>query len=391
MILSLTIDPFLPKIVIISIIIIMSGFLLRIIRQPYVIAYIITGIFLGPYGIGVITDKALISNIGGMGIILLLFFVGMEIKLPNLLASWRVSVLGTLLQISASVIFVWCLGKVLDWPLNQIILFGFVISLSSTALIIKYLQDKKEMETKVGKNVIGVLLAQDIIVIPMLLCINYLSGKHPGFIEISKQISGAVFILAIILFVIRKKKIHVPFEKYIIVDHELQVFIAFALCFGFSIVTAYLGLTTALGAFAAGTLISAARSTEWVYKSLHSFQILFVALFFFSIGMIIDIDFLSENLWTVFTLLSLIYIGNQIINTLAMRAFGGGWRESLYFGALLSQIGEFSFVIGFAGYESGIISEFNYQLLVSVIGISLLASPVWISGVNYLLFPEKKN
>ncbi|MCW3786043.1 cation:proton antiporter [Plebeiibacterium sediminum] len=373
------IDPLFSKFVILSCIVIVIGFLLRLLKQPYMIAYIIVGIIVGPYGVGFVSDEELISNLGSLGLVLLLFFIGMEIRLPQLLNNWKVSIIGTLMQVFASLLIIWLLSFYFNWSTSQVVMFGFVISLSSTAVIVKILQERDEINSKAGQYALGILIAQDILIVPMLILLGYLGGHRPDKSELIKQIIGGILIIGMIIFLVRKKEIKLPFQKYIQKDHEMQVFIAFSLCFGFSTISAFFQLSAALGAFIAGILISATRSTEWVHNSLSAFKILFVALFFISIGMIIDLNFLKDNLYTIVTLLIVVFILNSIINISMIRFFCKDWKITLYVSALLSQIGEFSFILAATGYQSGIIKEYSYQITISTIALTLLFSPLWIN------------
>lgn len=385
MYLGIIIDPLISKFVILSLVIILIGFILRILKQPSVITYIIVGVLVGPYGLQIIADESLISNLGSLGLVLLLFFIGMEIHLPNLIANWKISIIGTFIQIISSILIVWLLGIWFDWQFNQIIMLGFVISLSSTAVIVKLLQERNELQTTTGQLVIGILLAQDIFIVPMLIIINYLGGHQPDKFEIIKQVIGGISIIGLIVFVVRKKEFKLPFNKIIKKDHEMQVFIAFTLCFGFSLITSFLGLSAALGAFVGGIVLSAAKSTNWVHDSLIAFKTMFVALFFVSVGMLIDLSFLMNNALTIGILVLIVFVLNNSINVIVIALFCKNWKISFYAGALLSQIGEFSFVISSTGYFTGIITEYAYQLTINTIALTLLLSPFWISFSKRIL------
>jgi CPA2 family monovalent cation:H+ antiporter-2 len=379
MIAAINIDPVLSKFVILSMVIISVGIVLRLFKQPSMVTYIVVGILVGPNGFAVVTDEILITNLGSLGLVLLLFFIGMEIHLPNLITNWRVSVFGTIIQIVVSIFIVWLLGQYFNWKLNQVIMLGFVISLSSTAVIVKLLQESNEMQTKAGQNVLGVLLVQDVLIVPMIIILGYMGGDRPGVSDVLKQISGGIFIIGVIIYILKKKEINLPFMRFVRKDHEMQVFVAFALCFGFSILTALLGLSSALGAFVAGIILASTKSTKWVHDSLHAFKIMFVALFFVSVGMLIDLKFLQENAIIISALVLMVFIVNYAINVLIMRLFRNSWKISMYAGALLSQIGEFSFILGATGYYAGIIKNNDYQLIISTIALTLLISPFWIS------------
>jgi monovalent cation:H+ antiporter-2, CPA2 family len=379
MIAAITIDPVLSKFVLLSMVILVVGFLLRVLKQPSIITYLIVGVLVGPYGLELVTDEALITDLGSLGLVLLLFFVGMEIHLPSLVTNWKISVMGTFIQIAVSIIVVWFLGRIFNWRINQVIMLGFVISLSSTAVIIKILQERNELFTKAGQNVLGILIAQDVLIVPMLIIIGYLGGDKPEIAVIFKQIIGGMIIVGIILYILKKKEINLPFRSYIEKDHEVQVFVAFTLCFGFSVVTALFGLSSALGAFVAGIILSATKSTGWVHDSLQAFKIMFVALFFVSVGMLMDLHFLKDNAIIIGSLVLMVFIVNNTINVLIVRMFCKDWKISLYAGALLSQIGEFSFILGSTGYYSGIISFHDYKLVISIIALTLFLSPFWIN------------
>ena len=172
------IDPMMPYLVGAILAVLLLGLILRSIRQPYVIGYLIAGIVLGPHGFALITDEDMLGHLGAIGVVLLLFFIGMEVSPKKLVDNWKVAVLGTLLQIFISVGCVWPLGLYLDWPLSRIVLIGFVISLSSTAVVSKTVQDWKEFDSKVGQNVLVILLAQDLAVIPMMMILSMLGNTH---------------------------------------------------------------------------------------------------------------------------------------------------------------------------------------------------------------------
>lgn len=378
MYISVVIDPILSKFVILSLVIIVVGFVLRILKQPSVITYILVGVLVGPYGFEIIADESLISNLGSLGLVLLLFFIGMEIHLPDLIANWKVSIIGTLFQIISSILIIWLLSFFFNWELNQIIMLGFVISLSSTAVIIKLLQERNELKTKAGQFALGILIAQDILIVPMLIIMGYLGGHRPEKIELIKQVIGGLLLIGLVVYVILKKEIKLPFRSILKKDHEMQVFVAFSLCFGFSIIAALFGLSAALGAFVGGIVLSATKSTEWVHNSLSAFKTMFVALFFVSVGMLIDLKFLYNNALTIGTLVLIVFILNSTINVVILRIFCKDWKVSIYAAALLSQIGEFSFIISSTGFYSGIIKEYAYQLTISTIALTLLLSPFWI-------------
>ena len=385
MILLAATDPNLFVLVLIGIIIIGMGTLLRYFHQPYVVAYILAGVLLGQHGFSIITDEALITTLGEFGLILLLFFIGMETSLPDLVKRWRVAILGTSMQVSVSVGLIALIGHFFHLQMNQIIVLGFVISLSSSAVVIKLLQDQNETQTATGKSVISILLMQDILIVPMLIATNYLGSNVPSTQEMILQAVGGLLIIGGILWIWQHKELRLPYSDFIEKDHEFQVFIAFVICFGFALLTAIFHLSAALGAFVGGIIIHATRSTAWFHDSLHSFRVIFVAIFFVSIGMLIDVAFISENWRIVVFFILAVYLSNHLINTIVLHYFGRNWRNSIYGGALLAQVGELSFVLAASAFNAQIISDFDYQLSIVVISMTLLISPFWIAATKKLV------
>ena len=156
-------------------------------------------------------------------------------------------------------------------------------------------------------------------------------------------------------------------------------------CLGLSLLTGLAHLSTALGAFAAGILVTAAKETQWVHHALEPFRIIFVALFFVSVGLLVDLKFISDHLMQVLVLVIIVLIGNTLLNGMILRLLGYRWKESLYAGAILAQIGEFSFVLAAVGLANGIINDVAYQYTIATIALSLLISPFWILGARRVL------
>jgi len=375
-------DPVMPVIVFSVFLILIAGLFFKTIKQPSVVGYISAGVILGPFGLALLTDSSLISSLGETGIVLLMFFVGMEMCLSCLIAKWRVVIIGTILQIAASIAVVAVMGCYFDWTMNRIIFLGFVISLSSTAVVIKLLKDSNELDTDVGQSVVGVLLAQDIAVIVMILVLQLMGKPEIQLSSILKQFTGFVFFSFLIFFMSRKKeKTDFSYGKVFFSDPEYQVFAAILICFGGATLFSFLELSSALGAFASGIFLGSLKNTEWVHHNLSPFRVVFISLFFVSVGMQIDIYFLKSNWMEVGALVAGVLITNTFINGLIFKFLGMNWKESFYAGALLSQIGEFSFVLAAIGYNSGFISEYGFKLAMCTIAVSLILTVVWVRPV----------
>lgn len=371
-------DPLLPGFVAAAFGILLIGVLSRRLGQLHVVGYLAAGILLGPDGLGIFTDVVSLTRVGEVGVILLLFFVGMEVDVTRLVAGWRVSVVGTLLQIVLSVACVALIGAFLDWSAARVVLIGFAISLSSTALVISMLRGRREMDTDAGRDAVGVLLAQDMAVVPMLIAIGLLAGATPPAHQFLLQMLGGAAFVLLLARLAGGRRVRLPFATALRADRELQVFGAFLICFGLSVLSGQLGLSTALGAFAAGLVVAAARETDWLQRSLEPFRVLFVAAFFVSVGALIDVRGLAEQ-WVVLAVLVLAALAtNTVINAGILRWLGRPWGTSLYVGAMLSQVGEFSFVLAAVGRQAGIIDEQGHQNVIGMIAGTLMLTPLWI-------------
>ncbi|MEQ8904858.1 cation:proton antiporter [Ekhidna sp.] len=363
---------------IISLVIVILGLILRRFNQPYIIAYILSGVILGPHGLAIVTDIGIAQNLGDIGLIILMFFIGMEISLPDFLKRWKVAFFGTGMQVVFSVILMYVLGSFLGWTMNRMVLLGFIISISSSAVVIKLLQDRSDTSDKTSQNVISILLTQDILIVPMMILLTLMGGETLDYEQITLQVIGGCLIIAAMIFLIKKQKIKFPFENILKEDHELQIFAGLIACFGIALVTSLFELSASLGALVSGILINASDANKWLHDSLHSFRVILISIFFISVGMLIDLAFLQEHLLAVSLLVLIVYLSNHGINTVSLRLLGNTWRESMLGGSFLAQIGEFSFVLATLGLQQNIITIYGYQITIIVIAITIFISPFWV-------------
>jgi CPA2 family monovalent cation:H+ antiporter-2 len=383
--LTAALDQLVITVSMIAILVIMLGWILRYFKQPYVIGYILIGAALGQHGLGLVSNNAMIEQMGEIGIVLLLFFIGMEISLPDLVKQWKVAVIGTLLQLGLSVGFVIAFGSLFDWSLTRSVILGFVIALSSSAVIIKILQEKHIIHYRLGRSVLSILLMQDVIIVPLLITTSLIGGGDISTQRTVKMIVGGMLLIGTLVYLYRKRQISLPFSGKLAKDQELQVFIAILFCSAGALLSSLFGLSAALGAFVGGLMIHASKSTEWIHESLHSFRIVFVAVFFISIGLQLDLGFIAAHYKEIGSVLVLVYITNHLINSLILRLFGTPWKEAVLGGALLAQIGELSFLLAFSAYRLEVISDFGYKFSIALISLTLFISPFWIMGTEKIL------
>jgi monovalent cation:H+ antiporter-2, CPA2 family len=380
---AMTLDPVLPFIVLIACLVLIVVLLMKTLKQPHVIAYIIVGIFLGFFGI--LPHNSIMSTIGSLGVILLLFFVGMHVHLPNLVKEWKIAIIGTTLQILVSLGLVFIVGYYLAWPVNRIILIGFVISISSTAVVLKILEQWGELKTQTGQDVLSILLVQDIAIVAMMIIISFLSAETLNIYQFSYPLIGGMLFILGLIYCLRNPNFKIPFLRLFKDDHDLEITVSLIFCFGLALISGIFGLSTALGAFVAGIILGLAKETQWVQESLKPIYTIFIGLFFIYVGYLLDLNFIWVNLNIVLLMVVLVLVTNTLINSFILKVLGRPWREAIYGGALLSQIGEFSFLLAAVGYASNLISDYGYQLTLSIIALTLLLTPLWLILVKKTL------
>lgn len=381
-------DPAIPQVV--TIVFALTGLALvaKLLHQPAVVGYILAGLLIGPAVLGIFTDIDLITRVGSFGVILLLFMVGLEVAPKDIARNWRIAVLGTGLQIGLTTGIVIFAGHFLDWPIGRSVLIGFVLALSSTAVVVKLFEDSGELKSATGQDVLSILLVQDLAVIPMLIVVQQMAGETGGTESLALQVFGAVTLIGITVIAVARTGVSIPYANSIKDDHEIQVLMALLMCFGAALFSGLMELSSALGAFVAGIVVRTFREMHWAEERMHSFEVVLVALFFVSVGMLIDLTFLKEHWLLVVALTLVVTIGNTTLTAAILRLLGRRWKNAIYGAAALSQVGEFSFALAAVGSNAGVIEDFGYQLTIAVIALSLLISPIWIAIVRRTVKPD---
>lgn len=354
-------------------------------RQPAVIGYIFAGVLLGPSGLAFVENRDQISVLAELGVLMLLFLIGMELSLRGFAKVWRVAMMTTALQIAISVGIVLLLAQLFAWPLALTLLIGFAVSLSSTAVAIKILEDINELRTDAGRTAVGVLIAQDLAVVPMLLIIDGLA--EDGAIDLltaAKIFIAVAFLALLIRFLSGRRRIRLPFSRAIGGNADLTPLTALAYCFAAAAASGFMGLSPAYGAFLAGLLIGNSTERAAVHSATQPIQSVLLMVFFLSIGLLIDLAYIWENLGTVLSLLLVVVVLKSVMNVGVLHLLGEPWQRSFLAGVVLAQIGEFSFVILAAGASVGIVDSDGYRLFVALIALNLTLSPLWLNAARRL-------
>ena len=355
------------------------GLLLQRFRQPAIVGYIAAGVILGPSGFGLIADRGPVQVLAELGVLMLLFIVGMELSLRGFRRVMRVAILGAGAQIVLSVTIMLVLGQLFGHSLKSAILVGFVVALSSTAVAIKLLEEIGELRSDIGRTAISVLIAQDLAVVPMLLLIGGMAGSEG--IELSAVFSlfVAVGLLGLMIFVLtRRERIGLPFAKAVEGNVELTAITGLAYCFGAALLSAAMGLSAAYGAFLAGLWIGNSTARTSILGAALPIQSVLLMVFFLSIGLLLDLDYIWNHLGEVLILLLIVTLLKTAMNVGILRALGEPWPRAWLAGVVIGQVGEFSFVVVATGLAAGLIGFGDSRLLVSVIALSLIVSPFWL-------------
>jgi CPA2 family monovalent cation:H+ antiporter-2 len=364
----------------------LCGIVMRRIRQPAVLGYIVAGVLLGPSGFELVGDRAGIHLLAELGVLMLLFIIGMELSLQGIRAVWKVALFTTLIQIAVGLGITYLLGAVLDWPLTHIIVLGFSLALSSTAVAIKMLDEIKEKHTRIGQVTIGILIAQDLAVVPMMLVVGAMSGAEEGMslAGIAKALLSIVFLGLLIVYLSRRDPLRLGFVRNLTTSPDLMPLAGLAFCFGAATVSGLLGLSAAYGAFVAGLVIGNSKTRTAMVRHSLPLQSVLLMVFFLSIGLLLDVHYIWEHLWTVLFIVTFVAVFKTALNIVAIRMLGETWPRAFLCGALLAQMGEFSFVLAALALSNGAIGDSEHRLLVAVTVISLMGSPIWLEAARRL-------
>lgn len=359
------------------------------IKIPGILGYLITGLLIGPNGLAFVSNTENISHMAEIGVILLLFTIGLEFSLQQLIALKRSALGGGMLQVLITSVFITLLCKIMGISTELSIFIGMIITPSSTAIVLKLLMERGEIESPYGRITTSVLIFQDIAVIPMMLIARMLApGNESSILDIVYTLGYAI-VVVVILFIVARFIVPKLLSKVTKTrSREVFLFSIILICVMVAIITNKAGLSLALGAFLAGMVVS---ETGYGYQALGNvipFKDVFTGLFFISIGMMINVNtFLLHPALILFLALLIIFI-KAIVTTMAINILGYSLETSLKTGLALAQVGEFSFILASTGLQDGIFNEYQNSLFITIAVISMVATPfmmIFSSGLAKIL------
>ncbi|MBQ9441223.1 MAG: cation:proton antiporter [Alphaproteobacteria bacterium] len=353
-----------------------SGILVGKLKQPIMIGYIIAGVLIGPSCFGLVASQEQVHFYSELGILLLLFVIGMELNIKSFLKMWKIPTLFTVIQVLGSALLAVLLSNVFGFSVYVSLLTAFFTCLSSTAAIVKVLEYLGESKTDVGHITIGILVAQDIVVVPMMLIIKE-CGKPLGMsivLELAFAIGLVVFMLK---YLGKKEQIVLP-TNHLIPNNELVPVVTLASVFIAATLVTLFGLSEAYGAFLAGLFIGNTQARQSVLNSIKPIQSVLLMVFFLSVGLMFDLKFLFQNWFIVLISLILVTTWKIFFNAIILRMFSIELAKATSIGIILAQLGEFSLVLATVATQSGIIGVYGQKLIVCITALSLSISPLFI-------------
>ena len=350
--------------------------LFRALRLPTMLAYFLIGLLLGPHTFGLLPNNDANRELAEFGVVFLMFSIGLEFSLSQLFAMRRtvLGLGGAQVALTSMLVISVCLLIGLDWRASIVI--GGALAMSSTAIVSKMMVERTELNTRHGRQAFGVLLFQDLAVVPLLIVIPALAAPVETLAaSLGWSFLKAVVVLSILL--VFGKRIINPWFGMVARQQSRELFVMNVLMVTLllAFVTELAGLSFALGAFVAGMLISETRYRYQVESDIAPFRDILLGLFFITVGMLLDIGALAANIGWVLLLLALIVAVKAVVITQLARAFGQETGVAIRTGVMLAQAGEFGFVVLALGARQGVLGQDSLQVVLAASLLSMVVAP----------------
>ncbi len=374
--------PLLQDLLILLILALANALLFSKLRQSPLIGYLATGILAGPYGLHLISNPEEVELIAEIGVILLMFTIGLEFSFSKLLRLKGVMIKGGLTQVLLTMGLVFLGSTALGVAVPGALVLGMALALSSTAIILKLLMERGEVDSPHGRLALAILLFQDLCVILFLIGLPLLNGEglHLSLPAIGKGVGLMVGLLVFVYFLLDK------LLRVMVATRAPELFrlTILGLALGTAWITAAAGLSLALGSFLAGLALSESEYSHQVVSDILPFRDTFLALFFISIGMLIDLEIIFQH-WPLLLILFLgLCLLKTMTGTIAATWAGYPLRLSLMSGLILFQVGEFSFVLLKEALNLGLLESTTYQLTLALVALSMMATPALVPRISML-------
>ncbi len=372
--------PLLTDIVIIFALAVAVQFVFLRLRLPSVVGLLFTGIIAGPHGLGLVDAVHEVEVLAEIGVVLLLFTIGIEFSFQKLVEIRRAVLVGGALQVGLTIVAVFAVARWAGVPAGEAVFYGFLVSLSSTAIVLGLVQQRGEVDSPHGRITLGMLLFQDVIVVPMLLVTPFLAGAGQGTWQEVAVFAGRG--LGIVVLVLASARWVMPWVLHQVArtrSKELFLLCVVGICLTTAWLTASAGLSLALGAFLAGLIMAESDYSHEALGNILPFRDVFTCFFFVSIGMLLDTGFLAGNLLLVLAGVVAVLALKGMLATVAGLASGRPLRTALLAALAVGQVGEFSFILSRTGMAYGLLAG-QYQFFLAVAVLSMAATPFVIAA-----------
>ena len=371
--------PLLPDITIIFGLAVIVVLVCHRFKIPSLVGLLLTGILCGPHGLGLVETAHDVEILSELGVILLLFTIGLELSLDDLTRLRRPVFLGGSSQMLLTWLAFFTLSMATGFAPGPAILYGMLAALSSTAITLTTLQERAEMEAPHGRVSLGILVFQDLMAVPLMLSVPLLAGRTFGFTNsIVYTVGKGALVLVLLVVASRKLMPRLLLSIVRTRSRELFLLTALAICMAVSLLTAAIGLSLSLGAFLAGLLLSSSAYRENLHEAVLPFKDVFTALFFISIGMLLNVRPALQQLPDILEVTALVLVIKAVLAGAATRIVGYPTRTAVLTGLALCQVGEFSFILAKAGFDQHIIVEHSYQLFLASSILTMILAPFLI-------------
>ena len=363
----------------------LAGLVLSRLRLPAVAGFILVGIVLGPAGFGMIENSSAVATLADLGVLMLLFVLGMELRLQSFRTLLPLAIAVTLAEIAVVTALALLLKPLLRGEATSAIVIGFVLAISSTAVGFKMIGEADGTQSRAGKLAAAVLVAQDLAVIPLLLVVGAMA-PHSGAVDLAllggKVVGAGALLIGFIVLLIRVKSFRFPASEFFLKDFDAGTLVVLVICFAAAAISGLLGLSPALGAFLAGLAVG--HSTLWrtAHQLAQPVQSVLLFVFFLSIGLLIDLRYVATHPLLIALVLIVVTGGKTALNLVVLRLLRQPGDVAFPAALFLSPVGEFSFVLATAAAGAGTLTPDGHKLAIAVIASSLLVSPLWFVGAR---------
>jgi CPA2 family monovalent cation:H+ antiporter-2 len=355
------------------------------INLPPIIGFLVTGVVVGPFGLSLIESRGEIELLAEIGVIFLLFVIGIEFSLRSLATIKKAVLLGGTIQVGLTILVTALASHLvgLSWP--EAVFIGFLFSLSSTAIVLNLLQANGEITAPHGLISVAILIFQDIIVVPMMLFVPILAGQSDNISSTLALLLAKV--VGVLLLIIVLANYVVPFIFKQVVQtksRELFILTTIVICFATAWLTSSVGLSLALGAFFAGLIISESDYSHQATARILPFREIFISFFFVSIGMLLDIQFLLNNIFQVIALTLTVTIVKSAVIGIAVISLRYPLRTVILTALSICQVGEFAFILANSGMQYSLLPETVYQYFLSTSILTMGLTPLLFKFAHQL-------